>query len=139
MSPQPVQALLLLSFVASLLQVVGILRAQHRQHLLALFHQLATAQQERSLAYNGIHQFKRGGRGRPTRRFWTRPGTSEEWLSAFVNNIVLPEEWYENFRMTKKSFTKPCELLRPFLQRQDTNMRKALNVEKQVPINLYYL
>ena len=32
-----------------------------------------------------------------------------------------------------------CDELRPFLQRADTTMRKAIDVETQVAITLYYL
>ena len=34
---------------------------------------------------------------------------------------------------------KLCDKVRPFLQKQSTNMRSSMDVEKQVAITLYYL
>ena len=31
------------------------------------------------------------------RRFWTRPGRTSAWWDNFVNEVVMPEEWRENF------------------------------------------
>ena len=57
--------------------------------------------------------------GRPKerrkRRFWTRPGRTSAWWMNFMNNIVVAEEWLENFRMSRKSFFCLCDDLRPFL------------------------
>ena len=139
---RPVQALLLLSFVfikvASLLQVVGVLCAQHRQRLLAHFHQLATAQQERSLAYNSFHQFKHGGRGRPTRRFWTRPGRSEAWWSLFFNNLVLPKMVWK-FSYDKKKFHETVLITKAVFTKARYQHAQGLKRRKQVAITLYYL
>ncbi len=57
----------------------------------------------------------------------------------FLNNIVVAEEWVENFRMSCNSFFCLCDMLRPFLTKQVTNMRKPLSVEKQLAVTLYYL
>ena len=51
----------------------------------------------------------------------------------------MDEEWKENFRMSKPSFVKLCDELRPFIERQTTIMRSPIDVEKQVGITLYYL
>ena len=40
---------------------------------------------------------------RRPRRFWTRPGRTSVWWEKFVNEIITPEEWWENFRMSKES------------------------------------
>ena len=34
---------------------------------------------------------------------------------------------------------KLCDKVKPFLQKQSTNMRSAIDVEKQVAVTLYYL
>ena len=34
------------------------------------------------------------------RRFWTRPGRTSAWWDNFVNEVVVAEEWRENFRMS---------------------------------------
>ena len=60
-------------------------------------------------------------------------------VEKFFHDVVVKEEWRENFRMTKKTFMDLCDELRPFLQRTDTTMGKAIDVETQVAIKLYYL
>ena len=77
-------------------------------------------------------------KNRKRRTMWVRPGRTSEWWKNFLNDVVK-EEWRENFRMTKKTFMEPCDKLRPFLQRTDTTMGKAIDVETQVAITLYYL
>ena len=32
------------------------------------------------------------------RRFWTRPGRTSAWWNNFADQVVIPEEWKENFR-----------------------------------------
>ena len=54
-------------------------------------------------------------------------------------DVVLPAEWRENVRMSKASFSKLCEELRPYIERQSTNMRSPVEVERQVAVTLYYL
>ena len=44
------------------------------------------------------------------RRFWIRPGRTSAWWENFVNEVVLPEEWKENFRMSRTSLLKLSEL-----------------------------
>jgi len=68
-----------------------------------------------------------------------RPGRTSLWWENFVNNIVVAEEWRENFRMSKENFMKLCDKVRPFLLKQSTNMRSPISVEKQVAVTLYYL
>ena len=52
---------------------------------------------------------------------------------------MLEEEWKENFRMSKLTFFKLCDAVRPFLVKQCTNMRMSVSEEKQVAVTLYYL
>ena len=58
------------------------------------------------------------------RRFWVRPGRTDTWWKNFEKNLMLPEEWHDNFRMSRDSFFVLCDLLQPWLTRQTTNMRK---------------
>ena len=53
--------------------------------------------------------------------------------------IVIPDEWKENFRMSKQSFDKLCSELHPYIEKRETNMRSPVSVEKQVALTLYYL
>jgi hypothetical protein len=54
---------------------------------------------------------------------------------------VVPEDWKDNFRMTKSNFLKLCDELRPFIEA--TNVQRSVcsqvPVEKQVAVTLYYL
>ena len=74
-----------------------------------------------------------------TRSFWERPGRTGVWWCNFTRNIVVPEEWRENFRMSRDSFYVLCNELRPFIERQTTHLRKPISVEKQVAVTLCYL
>ena len=73
------------------------------------------------------------------RRFWTRPGRTSAWWDNFVNEVVVPEEWRENFRMTRTSLLKLSELLRPHIEGKTTKMRSPVGVTKKVACTLYYL
>ena len=56
-----------------------------------------------------------------------------------MNGSVLEEEWKENFRLSRASFFKLTEMLRPYIEHQVTHMRSPIPVEAQVAITLYYL
>ena len=68
-----------------------------------------------------------------------RPGRTRAWWDNFVLNVVVPEEWRENFRMSKGTFYSLCRELRPYIEQQSTRMRQPIEVERQVGITLYYL
>ena len=38
------------------------------------------------------------------RRFWTRHGRTSAWWDSFVNEVVVAEEWRENFRMSRGNY-----------------------------------
>ena len=76
---------------------------------------------------------------RRPKQFWIRPGRTGKWWQNFLDNIVVTEEWIENFRLSKETFTEICDELRHVLTKSDTPMRKAIAVETQVAITLYYL
>ena len=76
---------------------------------------------------------------RKPKRFWTRPGRTGKWWQNFQDNVVILEEWIENFRLSKETFNELCDDLRPFLTKSDTTMRKAISIETQIAITLYYL
>ena len=66
---------------------------------------------------------KAGSKIRRQRRYWVRPGRTCAWWDSFVNGTVVAEEWKENFRMSKSTFLKLCDELRPHITRHDTVMR----------------
>lgn len=73
------------------------------------------------------------------RKYWVRPGRTDQWFKNMMEGRCAEEEWMENFRMRRDSFEKLCDKLRAQLQRQTTVLRKPLSVEKQVGIFLYYI
>ncbi|KAL2080758.1 hypothetical protein ACEWY4_024551 [Coilia grayii] len=73
------------------------------------------------------------------RRFWTRPGRTSSWWDNFVNEVVLPEEWREHFRMTRSSVYQLSDHLRPYIEGQTTRLRELVDVVKKVACTLYYL
>ena len=83
----------------------------------ALYNLYATALHRRrntvcsALLSNGPQQTLRRYRVRPylERRFWTRPGRTSAWWDNFVHEVVIPEEWLENFRMSRRSLLNLSE------------------------------
>ncbi|KAG6933784.1 hypothetical protein G0U57_018479, partial [Chelydra serpentina] len=71
-------------------------------------------------------------------RFWARE-TSMDWWDRIVLQVWDESQWLRNFRMRKGTFLELCELLSPALKRQDTQMRAALTIQKQVAIALWKL
>ena len=49
------------------------------------------------------------------------------------------KQWLENFRMSKESFLLLVAQLRNHIERQDTQMRKAIEVERRVPSVIWKL
>ena len=67
-------------------------------------------------------------------------GRTSSWWQSFKNNIVVEEEWWENFRLSKTTFNKLCNELRPLLHKKPTCMRAPLDVDTRITcITLYYL
>ena len=66
------------------------------------------------------------------RTVWVRPGRIDLWWERFVQDVVVHQEWKENFRMHRETFHKLYDELRPFIERKTTNMRKPIGVEKQI-------
>ena len=66
------------------------------------------------------------------RKYWIRPGRSKEWWNGFIKDEVLPDEWKESFYILSDE-------LQPYIMKNTTQMRKPIDVEKQVAVVLYYL
>ena len=113
------------------LHFTTIMFAQHRLRQQRLYAQIfaegpTQGQQQPQTSLLGVEARKAH---RKKRRFWTRPGRTSAWRSNFEKNIVVSEEWVENFRMSCDSFYHIADELRPFLTSQQTNMCKPLSVE----------
>uniref|UniRef100_A0A8C3EXX7 DDE Tnp4 domain-containing protein n=1 Tax=Chrysemys picta bellii TaxID=8478 RepID=A0A8C3EXX7_CHRPI len=72
------------------------------------------------------------------RQFWAWE-TSTDWWDCIVLQVWDDSQWLRNFRMRKGTYMELCDLLSPALKRQNTRMRAALTVEKQVAIALWKL
>ena len=59
-------------------------------------------------------------RARGRRRFWVRPGRTQLWWRNFLYDVVVDEEWKENFRMTKRTFMELCDELGPLCIKGDS-------------------
>ena len=84
-------------------------------------------------------QFKRLGGQSRLLRFWVRPGRTSAWWDNFLNQIVIEEEWRENFRMSRRSLYKLADQLRPYIEDETAIMRAPVDAVKRVAVTLYYL
>ena len=73
------------------------------------------------------------------RRFWVKPGRTASRWDNFEDQVVLPEEWGENFRMSRGSLYRLSTMLRPHIEGQTTRMREPVDVLKKVACTIYYL
>uniref|UniRef100_A0A667XT45 Putative nuclease HARBI1 n=1 Tax=Myripristis murdjan TaxID=586833 RepID=A0A667XT45_9TELE len=73
------------------------------------------------------------------RRFWVRPGRTSAWWDNFISEVVAPEEWRENFRMSRSALVNLSERLRPHVEGVKTQMRSPVDVLTKVACTVYYL
>ena len=71
------------------------------------------------------------------RSVWKKPRTQSFWIEN-VLNFWTNEDWIQNFRMYRETFTYICEEIREFIEKSNTNFRKAVTVEMRVAIALYF-
>ncbi|KAM4537641.1 uncharacterized protein V3H82_023434 [Fundulus diaphanus] len=68
---------------------------------------------------------------------WAQPRQSTWWELA--NTSWEEKDWQKNFRMTRTSFLRLCDILRPQLTRQHTRYRRPVPVDLRVAICLWRL
>ncbi|CAM1312244.1 Uncharacterised protein r2_g2256 [Pycnogonum litorale] len=68
---------------------------------------------------------------------WSR-NKSTDWWDNVVNGFTT-QQWNKNFRVSYETFLYICDQLRPIIQLKDTNMRKAVDIERAVAITLWRL
>ena len=56
-----------------------------------------------------------------------------------VTDTFNDKQWYQNFRVTKVTFTFLLDEIRGDISRQNTTMRKAVPPERRLALTLYYL
>jgi len=69
--------------------------------------------------------------------YWMKPH-SDDWFQT-ADNHFTQEQWYENFRVTKDTFTIILNEIEGEMSKQDTAMRKAVPARKKLAMILYYL
>ena len=82
---------------------------------------------------------KRKSKVKSQRKYYIRPDRSNEWWNGFVKDEILPDEWKDNFRISKESFYVLCGKLRPYIVKNTTQMRGPIHVKKQVAVVFYHL
>ena len=68
---------------------------------------------------------------------WAKPRTQSFW-NENVLNYWTNEDWVQSLRMDKETFTYIGEEIREFVEKANTNFKKALTVEMRVAIALYF-
>ena len=64
---------------------------------------------------------------------------SQHWWNYVVMATFKDNDWLENFRLSKVTFMHLCDQLHPYIQCQDTHLRKCISVERRVGITLWCL
>ena len=131
------------SIVALLFLIIAIRKAQ-RFRFLALYLVFERRQRDLSNALlttiiKRLHeQRRRGALARPRRVAWVYP-RPQGWFEEMYRNPVMFSLWKNDFRVSKESFDYICQLLGPYLSRQNTRLRKAIPLNKRVGIALWRL
>ena len=49
------------------------------------------------------------------------------WWDKFLYNEIMDSNWLENFRMSETRFEELVNILRPYLEKQVTRMKKSIS------------
>ena len=63
---------------------------------------------------------------RDRRTCWVKKRTNC-WWDKFLYNEIMDSNWLENFRMSEKRFEELVNILRPYLEKQVTRMKKSIS------------
>ena len=72
------------------------------------------------------------------RSVWSRQ-RSGSWWDVIVEGGFEEDDWTSSFRMSQRTFDFLCQELEPYLAREDTRFRQAINVRKRVAVALWRL
>jgi hypothetical protein len=72
-----------------------------------------------------------------TKRIWMRV-RSQDWWERVVLREFSDQEWRENFRMSRQSFMKLCELMKT-ISPEEVTVRRAIPLAMRVAMVLYKL
>lgn len=70
------------------------------------------------------------------RSVWMHPRTDAWFLLAY--QFYTDTQWYENFRVTKQTFTFIVALIEDDIKRKTTVLREPISVQKRVAITFYF-
>ena len=73
------------------------------------------------------------------RSCWVKKDQTSAWWDRFFTNEVPESEWRDNFRVSKRSFFELCDMLRLWLQRKNARLRRAIFIQAQVGVYLYWI
>ena len=72
------------------------------------------------------------------RMLWTKERSSH-WWEHVVKSTFTQNDWIENFRMSQCTFSYLCDELRSSIEKNDTEMRKAIPTDMRVALTLWFL
>ena len=72
------------------------------------------------------------------RTIWIRPHQTSAIWNTFDQNLVWGQEWYDNFRMSRQSFYKLLEMIKNYIEKEDTSFRLSVPPAKRLAITLHY-
>lgn len=75
---------------------------------------------------------------RMPRRVWSYPRSSA-WWERIVCDTFSPQDWLENFRVSRQTFLHLCAQLQRSIGKCNTRFRRAISVQKRVAITLWVL
>ena len=64
---------------------------------------------------------------------------NSRWWELIAQETFNETDWTENFRIRKETFVYICDQLKPVIERQDTQLRKAISVQQRVAITIWCL
>ena len=70
---------------------------------------------------------------------WYVKPRSTCWFNEYLFNIYTPDMFYDILRMSRRTFDRLVNDLRPFIQGQHTHWRQPIGVEKKVVVTLFKL
>ena len=68
-----------------------------------------------------------------------RKERSSDWHERIVLQTFTDEQWVENFRMTRLTFSKVCRVLEPEFSPMENDVGDAIVVQNQVVLTIYWL
>ena len=75
---------------------------------------------------------------REPRKIWAYD-REEFWFKRILNDERFSDFWFQDFRMKKETFDKIVQVVHPALEKRDTQIRRAMPIEKCVGVAIWRL